>query len=409
MVRNGTRLTGRGVALVLLGALASAAAAYIGELDLLWLTVALVALPLLSVVYLVLARPRVRYERSVDPSQIPVGTTTRVVLRVANQSPAQSSALRFADAAPEPLGGGASFLIARGFGRWRQAVGYTVEATRRGRFHLGPLRGTATDPFALAARTFTAKGDESVLRVTPKVWPLGKLSGAAGMGSAGDATPQRLGPAGQDDVLVREHRHGDDMRRVHWKLSAKQDDLMVRLEEHPWDPSSTLIVDTRTAAHFGDGPRGSLEWAVSAVASVAALLTEGRHRVAILSPSGVVHQSGRAVGESAKRAMIESLTDLTASDIDWLGEAVADPEAMGSSAAVIAVTGLLKPSDAAALVAASARARKLIALVPDADAWGGAPHPEHDKACRLLLGHGWTVERYRPGETVPLVWERVSR
>ena len=28
---------------------------------------------------------------------------------------------------------------------------------------------------------------------------------------------------------------------------------MVRLEEHPWDPSSTLVLDNRASAHVGDG------------------------------------------------------------------------------------------------------------------------------------------------------------
>lgn len=408
MARRGTWLTGRGIALTLLGAVASVAAAYIGEPDLLWLTVTLAVLPALAALYLLIARPRVRYERSAEPATIPIGSSTRVVLRVSNESPAQASALRFADTAPESLGGGASFLIARGFGRWRQGVGYTVEATRRGRFHLGPLMGTATDPFALARRTFRAKGEDTLLRVTPHIWPLDKASGSAGMGSAGDATPQRIGPAGQDDVLVREHRHGDDIRRVHWKLSAKQDELMVRLEEHPWDPSSTLIIDNRAAAHIGEGASGSLEWAVSAVASIAALLAEGRHRLSIVSTTGTVFETGHTVGHAARQAMIEAMTDLASSEVTWLGEAVNDPDSMTVSSAIIAATGLLEPSDAAALVAASARARKQIALVPDAKAWG-APTADHDDACRLLRSHGWIVERYRPNDSVSTVWGGVAK
>lgn len=407
LAKKGTRLTGRGIALLVLGGIASAAAAYLGEIDLLWLTLVLVALPLLAFVYLLVARPRITYQRQVTPASVPVGESTRMVLQVENQSPAQASALRFTDTSPTSLGGGASFLIARGFGRWRQAVGYTVETTRRGRFTIGPLLGTATDPFGLASRTFQARGDESVLRVTPRIWPLERLSGGVGMGMDGDSTPQRIGAAGQDDILVREHRHGDDIRKVHWKLSAKQGELMVRLEEHPWDPSSTLIVDNRVGSHLGEGPSGSMEWAISAVASVAALLAEGGHRLSVVAPSGEVFQPGHAVGESAKRGMIEAMTDLEGSEQTWLGEAVADPEALGGSAAIIAVTGLLTPRDAGALIAASGRARRFVAIVPDADAWR-APRADHADACRHLVNNGWTVATYAPREPVPDVWGQVT-
>lgn len=407
-MRRGTRLTGRGVALLLLGGLAAGGAAYVGETDLLWIGLSVALLPLLAVAYLFLARPSVSYDRSLSPPTIPVGTATRVVLHTANESPAQAGALRFHDSADGSLGGGASFIIARGFGAWTQAVGYTVEARRRGRFTVGPLFAQAGDPLGLAQRGFRASGADSMLRVTPRIWRLDELAGGAGLGSAGDATPQRIGQAGADDVLVREHRFGDDIRRVHWKMTAKKDELMVRLEEHPWDPSSTLIVDTRRSAHTGEGPDGSLEWAVSAVASVAALLNEGRHRLAILAPSGRVFASSRGTGAAAKQLMIEAMTDLPSSDETWLGTAVDDPESLTSAAALVAVTGLLDQADAAALAAAGGRARSLIALVPDAVAWR-AGDADHAEAVRFLRGRGWRVEAFRPGEPVPQVWDRVTR
>lgn len=407
-MRRGTRLTGRGVALLLFGILAAGGAAFIGETDLLWVGLVLALLPLLALAYLSLVRPFVSHERTLSPATIPVGTATRVVLHVANESPGQAAALRFHDAADASLGGGASFIIARGFGAWRQSVGYTIEANRRGRFAVGPLHALTGDPLGLAQRGFVAKGRNSTLRVTPRIWRLDELAGGAGLGSAGEATPQRIGQAGADDVLVREHRHGDDIRRVHWKMTAKKDDLMVRLEEHPWDPSSTLIIDTRRAAHLGDGPTGSIEWAVSAVASVAALLSEGRHRLAILAPSGRVFESARGSGEASKQLMIEAMTDLQTSEEAWLGSAVDDPESLSTAASLVAVTGLLDSSDAAALAAAGGRARSLIALVPDAAAWRG-PVDEHREAVRFLRGRGWRVETFRPGEPVPRVWERVIR
>lgn len=405
-MKRGARLTGRGIALVILGGLAAVAAAVIGEPDVLILTLTIALLPVLALVYLLLAPPRLSHERTVEPPMVPIGEPARVVLRVANDAPAQSGAVRISDAADPEVGGGASFVIARGFGRWQQGVGYSIPTEARGRYAIGPVTARSTDPFGFARRTVASSGADSMLRVTPRVWALDEQPGGAGLGAAGDATPQRIGQAGADDVLVREHRHGDDMRRVHWKLSAKKDDLMVRLEEHPWDPSSTLIVDTRVSAHADHSPSGSLEWAVSAVTSLAMLLLSGRFRLSVVAPSGTVYDSGHSSGPLARQAMLEAMTDLPSSEHTWLGQAFTDPESLSSAASVVAVTGILSAKDAAALSAAGAAARSTVALVPDAAAWGG-PAAEHDDACRLLTNHGWTVVTYAPGEGVPEVWGRV--
>ena len=234
----------------------------------------------------------------------------------------------------------------------------------------------------------------------------GKLTASPRLGAA-DATPQRIGQAGSDDVLVREHRHGDDLRRVHWKMTARQGDLMVRLEEHPWDPSSTLVVDTRTGAHFGQGPGSSLEWAVSAVTSVAAQLAEGRHRLTIVSPAGLACDPGHTLGEAALQLVLEAMTDLTSSEETWLGAAVADPQLLGASATIVAATGRLTAHDAAALAAAGTRALSRVALAPDVEAWGGEPG-EHADALRLLRNHAWTVELYGPRTGVAEAWRRAT-
>ena len=407
-MRRRIRLTGRGFTLLVLGLLTSVAASIVGEHSLLWITGALVLLPLTALAHLLLAPPRVSAARAAAPQTLPLGETARVVVELTNEAPAQPAVLRFTDQAPPPLGGGAQFTIARGFGRWAQAVGYRVTPTQRGRYDLGPLRARATDALSLAQVTFAAAGVPTQLRVTPRVWALDGLAGGAGLGAAGDATPQRIGHAGSDDVLVREHRHGDDIRRVHWKMTAKQDELMVRLEEHPWDPSSTLVLDNRASAHVGDGADGSLEWAVSAVASVASLLCSERSRLAIISASGPVCDPGHTRGEAARLLVLEALTDLSPSGESWLGSAVDDPELLASAASIVAATGLLTTRDAAALVAAGARARSRVALVPDADAWG-LPTADHESACSLLRNSGWTVQPYSPGSPVPDVWQGVAR
>lgn len=401
------RLTGRGWALLAIGVVATIGAAVAGERDLIWVTAVPVFLPLLTLGQLLFDPPRLRVAREVTPETVPIGTPSRIVVRVEAKPSWQSASLSLLDSAPKALGGGARFGIARGFGAWHQSVGYTVATTQRGRFEVGPLQVRATDPLALATLATTAQGPASDVRVTPRVWTLDTLTASPQLGAA-DATPQRIGQAGSDDVLVREHRHGDDLRRVHWKMSARQGDLMVRVEEHPWDPSSALIVDTRAAAHFGEGPTSSLEWVVSAITSVATLLTRRRHRLTIVSPAGLVCDPGHTFDEAAAQLVLGAMTDLASSEETWLGGALADPQLLGSASSLVAATGRLTARDAAALVAAGLPSRSRVALVPDLEAWD-RDDAEHRDACSLLLNHGWTVVSYALGEPVPEVWRRATR
>lgn len=400
------RLTGRGLALLVLGIVIAVAAASIGEPDIVWIGLVLVALPVLALAVVGLGHPRLSLERRVEPPEVPLGSRPRVVLELVNRNPVAVSALDFRDKAPSAFGSDAKFSLVRGLGTWRQPVGYDLQADHRGHFRLGPLRASAHDPLGLASYNWSVPGDDATLSVTPKVWRLTRIKDSMGSGSAGDATPQRIGQAGQDDVLVREHRHGDDLRRVHWRMSAKQGELMVRLEEHPWDPSATLVIDTRRSAHFGRGPEGTLEWCISLGASVAAELISGRYRITILSADEEVLTPGHMDAFSGRSRMLRRLTDVEASGASTLMEGLEDSTGTGNAQSIVGALGLLGAGDAAALTAVGSRMLQCAALVPDAAAFGAGPAAvaAHDDACRLLESSGWTVQRYRPGQSVPDAW-----
>ena len=75
---------------------------------------------------------------------------------------------------------------------------------------------------------------------------------------------------------------------------------------------------------------------------------------------------------------------------------------------IIAATDHNTTASVAALIAAGAGARSLVALVPDAQRWGSSSD-EHEDAVKLLANHGWTLARFSPGDTVPDAWARVPR
>src|SRR5205814_1197432 len=98
----------------------------------------------------------------------------------------------------------------------------------RGVYQVGPLELTSGDPFGF----FTQRAllfERATVLVYPRVVPLRRLGFplAAGLG----ASQRRR--ALQDDPSraagVRAYRPGDPLRRIHWKATARQGELQVRL------------------------------------------------------------------------------------------------------------------------------------------------------------------------------------
>ena len=68
--------------------------------------------------------------------------------------------------------------------------------------------------------------------------------------------------SGAEDAATREYRYGDDLRKVHWRSTARVGELMVRREEQPVHSRATVLLDGRRGAHRGSGPGSSFEYAV---------------------------------------------------------------------------------------------------------------------------------------------------
>ena len=318
-------LTGRGLTMLMFGGLIAAGATMIGEPDLAWVGVFILSLPVLGLVIVMALPPRLTCERSVVPDSLPVGDAARVRLLVTSSRTVSFSALGFRDRLPDALGRDATFDLIRGLGRWTQAAGYDIATQQRGHFRIGPLLVRNSDAFGVAWRSWQATEHTTSLRVTPRLWPLALPRGGRASGASGDATPQRIGNAGTDDVLVREHRHGDGMRRVHWRMSAKRGELMVRLEEQPWDPAMTIIVDTRATAHIGSGPNSTLEWVLSLCTSLAVELLRDRLRVGLLGSDGVIFRPVNGESTGAASRLLATVTDVEPSGRSFLEDSSRRP------------------------------------------------------------------------------------
>src|SRR5882757_8059382 len=70
----------------------------------------------------------------------------------------------------------------------------------------------------------------------------------------------------------REYTAGDDLRRIDWKVWAKQDRLYVKQYEEDTNLRATLVVDVSAGMRYGSGPLNKYEYASTIAVSLAYLL-----------------------------------------------------------------------------------------------------------------------------------------
>ena len=196
------------------------------------------------------------------------------------------------DTLPEPAaaaGPGSSWTGWAGANRARSPT--ASRRCRAGRYEVGPLRLRLTDPFRMVDlnRSFTAT---STFVLTPVVDPLPGLPLPRSWDIGENLGSHSVGARGADDASTREYRRGDDLRKIHWRSTAKIGALMVRHEERPWQGHTVLVLDTRAArtraapaptpADADPARRSSLEWAISATASIATHLLANQREVSLV-------------------------------------------------------------------------------------------------------------------------------
>ncbi|WP_284548197.1 DUF58 domain-containing protein [Aestuariimicrobium sp. T2.26MG-19.2B] len=409
-------LTSRGWTLVILGAIVTVAAMLFGQNDLLWLGLLLIALPAVAMVMVGRSRMSLAVERRLNPARAPLGERLRGSLTLTKRGSLPLGLLQFEEAIPRQLGRRPRFTVHRFAGEWSRQVNYPLEGLERGRYQVGPLLVRATDPFGLAKmdRRFASTRETMI---TPRIVPLSSMGSATGQGQSGDSTPQRIGLVGADDVLVREYRAGDDVRRIHWRSTARRDELMVRREEQAWDPSVSVLLDNRSSAHAGMGQDSSFEWAVSAAASVAMHMISSGYRLSILDTEGPLVDADTLTPDELRESVALTLTDVTMTSHNTsLATMVRAATGHQTGEVLIAITGRLSRDDVHALVAMRSHRAQGLAMVLDVDTFTARRFRgdeslagEHEAAIDLLRRHAWRVVEVTGTTTIDEAWRSLDR
>jgi uncharacterized protein (DUF58 family) len=431
LTTRGRCLIGAGGALLLLGMV-------LGEQALAQLAVFVLALPVLSAVMVTRARFRLGSRRTLTPARLPRGGTADVLLEVTNADSRPGGSWVLTEQLPADLGRSPRFVVEGLADGGTAALGYRIHGHRRGRHPLGPLRLRLVDPFGLVERSAVGT-DTAPLLVVPRVRPLGAAGPAGGQGGGGEGARRTIAVHGEDDVSTREYRHGDDLRKVHWRATARTGELMVRLEERPWRAQATLLLDTRSRAHLlaprrapvtWTGPAGddcpppdSLEWLVEAAASIGTTLA---HRGAVLraitDAGELVPASGR--GRLSPEDLLDRLAAVGPSRVPGLGAGIEQLCRAAGDGPVICLLGAVGPDDVVELIRGRSGPTHDAAILIDIESWaeGGLPRGrrtasaaargvlarQREDAAALLRAAGWRVAVAGADRSVVDTWAELG-
>lgn len=394
----------RGRALLIFGIVLVIAAYAIPRSELLYAGGLLIGLPLLALAFVRFRRHRMAVARRFSPVVAEAGGQVSVQVEVRNLSAQRTGEAKWRDEWPWfPFGTVAARLkpLARNRGKLGVSsalnVDYVLDPPRRGVFEIGPLVVEIADPFQLARGEIVVGGLQKLV-VTPRVaaLPFAGASIAADDGSA--RALQRRNSGGGDDLMTREYREGDPLRRVHWKATARHGELMVRLEEQRSHAQARILLDTRRAGYRDAGPTteeqpesDSFEWAVAFTASLAFHLQQAGFSVDVVETG-----YRQLTSPEHQDEFLESLAAVELVDGAQLPRLLAGlPEPGRSLGSVFAVVADAETHTIERLAAQRAQFDSALAFVVN-------PHSE------LVIGPlrdaGWTCVAVRPTDDLASVW-----
>jgi uncharacterized protein (DUF58 family) len=170
---------------------------------------------------------------------------------------------------------------------------YRLQGEKRGYYPIGPLTVTSGDIFGFYPRWASFPSTDFVL-VYPRIFPVEQLE-IPSLHPMGEArTRRRIFQDPTRAIGLRDYHPQDSLKHIHWKASARHQQLQVKV----FEPTTTLKVSLFLAGDgFQQDPSRAgeeFELAVSATASIAYYLIDQGTPVGLISNACRV-DSGQAI------------------------------------------------------------------------------------------------------------------
>jgi len=216
---------------------------------------------------------------------------------------------------------------------------YILRNVPRGRYEFQDTVAVIEDPFGLE-RVEQRLDAPGALLVYPRLVELDRLFSDAGARAHDGRRLLLRRPSGFDLHSVREYEHGDSLRKVHWRSTARRAQLMVKeLEDAPRDEVA-IVLDADPEAVVGE----SFDVQVRAAGSLLlAHVRRGRRALLVINGAQREHQGVRS-GESDWRAALDLLAAAEPEPGPPLAALLADENSsLGRALELCVVTASLPP------------------------------------------------------------------
>jgi uncharacterized protein (DUF58 family) len=267
------------------------------------------------------------------PERMVEGGRGEICWRLTNPGWLPKFMLRVRDSLPPWLeteeGCRAEWWIPVLLGRETLEYRYGITAALRGRHRFGPVVVQAVDLFDLFTAQTTV-GEPQELVVYPATVPVREepYRGERHQG-------QRFSPRaavlseGVDFYSIREYQPGDDLRRIHWKTTARLNRFSVMEFEQNFSTNLLLLLDAQRGLHVGVGPQSTFEYGVKLAASLARHELGRGNAVGLLARGDCSIHLPVASGEAQWTQMMEALAVIQPEGNTPLAELIAEIPAQG--------------------------------------------------------------------------------
>ena len=238
-----------------------------------WALGLMIAYGLISVL---LARQTTRLVQGMDALQVERGGKARLTCGLSTKNPLPAGPVRLQTSLPD---GRSEVLLYPGFLGEKQAS-FSVIFNHVGLWPCGAQALQFSDIFGLFSLKKTVRTPLPQMLVLPRGFAVSPMPFA--QMDDGRALPNRAGEDVTSPEDVRSYQKGDPMKRIHWKLSSRIRELVVRRFEVPAPPDTLILMDCTEPVGFEGKPEGRLrlrDTLTETALAVAAMQMEAEHPV----------------------------------------------------------------------------------------------------------------------------------